>query len=118
MKFAKSNESADITKSPEMSDGRNIHTLPRTKGPDEENNADMSDNGLGSLVRRVSEASHRQIGNLVSELQTLDNKLLNDGDRIQRDIEQYAELNQQVMQLTTIISDGVKRLPAAGEVAR
>jgi cell fate (sporulation/competence/biofilm development) regulator YlbF (YheA/YmcA/DUF963 family) len=41
----------------------------------------------------------------------LDKKLQTNGDRIQHYIEEYAELNQQVMQLTTIISDSVKKLP-------
>ena len=34
-----------------------------------------------------------------------------DGDRIQLDIEEYAELNQHVMQLTTIIMDSVGKRP-------
>lgn len=58
------------------------------------------------------------IENLVGELQILDDKLQADGDRIQRDIEQYADLNQQVMQLTAIMFDGVKRFPAAGGITR
>jgi hypothetical protein len=37
-------------------------------------------------------------------------KLQSDGERIQNDIARYAELSQQVMQLTTIISDNVKKL--------
>ena len=52
-----------------------------------------------------------EIDNLISELQTLRRKLHTDGDRIQRDIAKYAELSQQVMQLTTIISDSVKKTP-------
>jgi hypothetical protein len=40
-------------------------------------------------------------------------KLQTDGDRIQRDIAEHAELSQQVMQLTKIISDSVKKLPRA-----
>ena len=45
------------------------------------------------------------------ELKTLHKKLQTDGDRIQRDIAEHAELSQQVMQLTKIISDSVKKLP-------
>jgi len=45
------------------------------------------------------------------ELRTLDKKLQNDGDRIQWDIEQYAELNHQVVELTTTAADGVTRSP-------
>ena len=41
----------------------------------------------------------------------LDKKLQNDGDRIQNYIEEYAGLNQQIMQLTAIISDSVKKIP-------
>ena len=62
-------------------------------------------------VHRLSEASRREIECLVGELMTLHKKLLTDGDRIQLDIEQYAELNQHVMQLTTIIMDSVGKLP-------
>ena len=62
-------------------------------------------------VHRLSEASRREIECLVGELMTLHKKLLTDGDRIQLDIEQYAELNQHVMRLTTIIMDSVGKLP-------
>ena len=59
-----------------------------------------------------------EIANLISELQTLRKKLQTDGDRIQRDIAEHAELNQQVMQLTTIISDSVKKLPRPSGINR
>jgi hypothetical protein len=64
-----------------------------------------------NVVHRLSEVSRREIECLVGELMTLHKKLLSDGDRIQLDIEQYAELNQHVMQLTTIIMDSVGKLP-------
>ena len=62
-------------------------------------------------VHRLSEASRREIECLVGELMTLHKKLLTDGDRIQREIEEYHALSQQVMQLTGIISDSVRNLP-------
>ena len=71
-----------------------------------------SANSLDTLLGRVSEASTREIENLIDELQTLRNKLQADGSRIRRDIMEYAGLSQQVMQVTTIISDNVKKLPA------
>jgi hypothetical protein len=40
-----------------------------------------------------------------------------DGDRIRRDIEEYHGLSQQVMQLTGIISDSVRKLPTVGTSA-
>lgn len=45
------------------------------------------------------------------KLMTLLKKLETDGVRIQLDIEEYAELNQRVMQLTTIVADSVGKLP-------
>ena len=72
---------------------------------------------LGNLLHQVSKTSMDEIDNLISELQTLRRKLQTDGDRIQRDIAKYAELSQQVMQLTTIISDSVKKLPGAPSIS-
>jgi len=72
-----------------------------------------SPENLANLLGQVSKTSASEIDNLVSDLQTLRKKLQTDGDRIQREITDYAELGQRVMQLTTIISDSVKRLPRA-----
>jgi Skp family chaperone for outer membrane proteins len=73
---------------------------------------------LSNLLRQILKPSMGEIDNLISELQTLRRKLQTDGDRIERDIAKYAELNQQVMQLTTIISDSVKKLPGASGISR
>jgi hypothetical protein len=71
----------------------------------------MSGEHLGNLLRQVSMASVGEVDGILSELRTLRRKLHTDGDRIQRDIVIHAELSQQVMQLTKIISDSVKNLP-------
>jgi hypothetical protein len=42
---------------------------------------------------------------------------MSDGDRIQSDIERYAELSQGVMQLAAIISDSVKKIPGAPSIS-
>ena len=97
--------------------GRNIPKFARTGTsfrPAE--NGDGED--LGNLLRRVSKASVGEIDNLISELQTLRRKLQTDGDRIERDIAKYAELSQQVIQLTAIISDSVRKLPRTSEISR
>ena len=49
---------------------------------------------LGTLLRQVSNTSIGEIDSLISELQTLRRKLRTDGERIQRDIRDYAELSQ------------------------
>jgi hypothetical protein len=64
----------------------------------------------------VSEASTREIESLIGDLQSLRRKLHTDGTRIQREIAEHSELSQQVMQLTGIISESVKKLPAAPSI--
>jgi len=121
MKITKPIDSAEIKQPPEMDVRGNLHELARPgdgfrhaeNGDDE-----MSANGLGILLRRVSETSTREIENLIDELQGLRAKLQTDGSRIQRDIVEYAELNQHLLQLTTIIADSVKKLPGVPGIGR
>ena len=99
-------------KSSELEAGWHIHRPARAAfRQTESGDGELSAENLGNLLRRVSKTSMGEIDNLIGELQTLRRKLQTDGDRIQRDIAEYAELSQQVMQLTTIISDSVKKLP-------
>jgi hypothetical protein len=117
MRAAKPSEVAEIRKSTEQSVGGNISEL--APAIDASRLAEMGDgqasaDNLGTLVRRVSESSSQQIENLVGELQSLRKKLHSDGNRIQSEIEEYAVLNQQVMQLTAIISESMGKLPANG----
>jgi len=88
-----------------------VHGTFEPERQTESNDGEMSGEHLGNLLRQVSKASVGEIDGLLSELQTLRGKLRTDGDRIQRDIAEHAELSQQVMQLTKIISDSVKKLP-------
>jgi hypothetical protein len=76
-------------------------------------NSDATANSLGALLRRVSGNSTREIDTLIGDLRDLREKLRSDGDRIHRNIVDYAALSQQVMQLSKIISESVKRLPDA-----
>lgn len=73
----------------------------------------MNLTGLGSLLRRVSGNSRREIDMLISQLQSLREKLETDSRRLQNDISEYASLSQQVMELTKIISESVRKLPDA-----
>src|SRR6516162_4236165 len=115
MKSAKLNDSTKISQSSEIDVGGNIHEL-LTRASDVIRQADIAGdeiavNSVAPFLRRVSEASRREIKHLVDALQTLDEKLQTDGDRIERDIEEYTELSKHVLQLTTIVSDSVNSLP-------
>ena len=115
MRIAKPIGPTEVDKSLEVDIGKNIHELkragPASKQP-EYGDDEMSASKLDILLRGVSESSTRGIENLIDELHGLRKKLETDGARIQSDIAKYAELSRGVMQLTTIISDNVKRLPA------
>ena len=88
---------------------------PRLPSPRiaESNDGEKSAGNLSDLLGRVSKNSKVEIDSLINELQQLRRKLQTDGDRIQREIEEYHALSQQVMQLTSIISDSVAQLPTA-----
>jgi hypothetical protein len=88
-----------------------LHRMIKPERQTESSDAEMSGEHLGTLLRQVSTTSIGEIESLIVELKTLHKKLQTDGDRIQRDIAEHAELSQQVMQLTKIISDSVKKLP-------
>jgi hypothetical protein len=114
MNFAKPLGSAEVDKSTETEVEGNIRELTRGGAAFrqiESNDGEMTANNLGTLLRRVSGGSTRQIDNLIAELRNLREKLQTDGDRVQRDIVEYATLNQSVMQLTNIVAESVKKLP-------
>ena len=60
-------------------------------------NGDATANSLSALLRRVSGNSTREIDTLIGNLHDLREKLRADGERIHRDIVDYAALSQQVM---------------------
>ena len=81
------------------------------RGQAESGNVNTSPEELAALLRLVSEAPTREIENLINELQNLRAQLQNAGDRIQRDIAEYAVLSEKVMKLTDVISGSMKKLP-------
>jgi hypothetical protein len=76
----------------------------------ESNGSEMQAGNLSDLLNQVSQNSASEIDGLIGELQRVREKLQADGERIRREIEEYAELSQQVMQLTNIISESVGKL--------
>ena len=52
---------------------------------------------------------------IIGEFQRLRGKLQTDSQRIQREVEEYSALSQQVMQLTKTISESVEKVRALGD---
>ena len=88
------NGSSEINNSSEMVFGAAGDAVRQVKN----SNGEMEAHSAGALVCQLSEASRREIENLVGSLMTYHKKLQTDGDRIQFDIEHYADLNQRVKQ--------------------
>jgi hypothetical protein len=125
MVFAKPIDTAELDKATDTEVEGNIRELVRRDSAGLRQSGDGSDsemiaNNVGSLLRRVTGTSTREIDNLINELQNLRDKLRTDGNRVQRDIVEYAALSQSVMQLTKIISESlmqVKKLPDAPSIS-
>jgi hypothetical protein len=111
--------SAKISNSTEAEVEGNIRELVRDNATFRAENSDgeIATSSLTTLLGRVSGNSTYEVDNLIGELQILRKRLQADGNRIRRDIEQYAALSQSVMQLTKIVSDSMKKLPDASSVS-
>ena len=111
MNFAKSlgpvkNDKAEVNGSGHIRDLRDQAVFHQAG-----NGGEITPNSLSALLERVSGTTSREIDDLIDELQLLRRKLQTDGNRLQREITEFAALSQSVMQLTKIVSDSVKKLP-------
>jgi hypothetical protein len=79
----------------------------------ESNDDQMPTENLSDLLGRVSKNSTGEIDSLIGEFGRLRGNLQTDSERLQREIEEYAALSQQVMQLTKTISESVEKVRAS-----
>lgn len=113
MNIARPIKPAEIDKSQDVDVEGNIRELVRRDSAairEAAGESEIAASDLGALMSRVSGSSMREIDNLIDELKGLRDKLQHDGNRVQRDIADYAALTQSVMQLTKIITDGVSQV--------
>ena len=89
-----------------------MYNLPSARVAERENDQMPTEN-LSELLGRVSENSASQIDGLVGDFGRLREKLRTDAERIQREIEEYSRLSEQVMQLTKTISGSVEKVRAS-----
>ena len=113
MNIARPFKSAELDQSEEIDVEGNIRELVSRDGGalrQADDDSELSADSLSNLLGRVSLSSTREIDNLIGELRGLREKLQAEGNRVQRDIVEYASLSQSVMQLTKIISEGVTQV--------
>jgi len=100
----------------------NIRELVRQQGSairQSEAASEQATSELSNLLRQVSLQSTREVDRLIDDLKRLRDKLEEQGNRVQRDIVEYASLSQSVVQLTKIVSEGmthVRRVPDAPSI--
>jgi hypothetical protein len=94
----------------------NIRTIVRDSASGRETvegeDTEKSPGDLTARLREISRVSIDEVDRLIHELQMVRRKLQTDRERIERDITEYTTLSSQVSQLTKIVIDSVKQLPA------
>jgi hypothetical protein len=94
---------------------RDVSTLRRQP----ESDSEMVATNISSLLQRVAGSSVKEIERLIAELQTLREMLHKEGARVQREIVEYANLNQAAMHSTRIIAESLthwKKVPDAPSI--
>ena len=74
--------------------------------------------GLKSLITRVSGDSANQIDRLITELHEVRNYLRSEGKRVQRELSQYALMNQRAIESNKIISDSLETWRGTTQIRR
>src|SRR5437763_3868212 len=110
---------AEIDKSLEVELARSLHQTERTAAVPHPASAEngMPDK-LGTLFDQMAKLSMSEVDSLIDELQRLRTKLEIDNGLIDRAIAQHSAQSQGVVQLTTVISDLVRKLPSASGIVR
>jgi hypothetical protein len=89
---------------------------PRTHEPAGQSVASQ----IGAVMQRVSDSSLQEIDDLIAALKRRREKLLSETARMQREILEYAKLNQSTMQSAKVITESLgylKGIPDAPQVA-
>ena len=85
-----------------------------------EHDGEMVAGNISSLLQRVAANSVQEIDRLIADLQILRDRLQLEGERVQREIVEYATLSQAAMQSTKIITESLshwKRVPDAPSIS-
>ena len=73
---------------------------------------------MNSLVQRVAGASLREIDSLLRELESLRNTLQSEGERVQRELTNYAALSQAAMESIRFNAEAMAQWRSQAEQTR
>jgi hypothetical protein len=89
-------------------------------GRQPEDESERIGSNINSVLQRVSATSVQEIDRLISELETLRDRLHSEAARVQREIIEYASLTQGALQSTKIIAESLtqlKKVPVASTLS-
>jgi hypothetical protein len=89
-------------------DGRHLRRPQDTAG-------EVFATNVNSLVQRVAGSSLREIDNLIQELETLRDTLQQEGERVQRELTNYAHLSQSAMESIKVNAEAMMQLRAGSD---
>jgi hypothetical protein len=95
--------------------------MPRRAQNDEAPAIDPAAENLNAVIRRVSSVSMEEIDRVILELQSVRDMLRQEGDRVSREVADYANLSHAAMTAMKVIADGLmhwKDSPPAGQEER
>ena len=92
---------------------RDSARLRRTSGTD----CELVTDSIVTLLQRVAGTSVQEIDGLIAELQTLRALLQQEGERVQRDLAEYAHLCQSATQSTKIIAESLAQGKQVGDLS-
>jgi hypothetical protein len=69
-------------------------------------------NQFNSMIQRIAGASVAEIDKLIGELQLLREFLMNDAQRLQRELTEYVRLNQGALESTRIVAENLTKMKA------
>jgi hypothetical protein len=82
---------------------RDVVAMRRTRSDGTEVNAEH----FNALIERVAGTSVKEIDHLIAELQAVRNYLLAEGERVQRELTNYAQATQAALASVKIITDSM-----------
>jgi hypothetical protein len=98
-----------------MAEGIGMRNLLMEKKPKVVNEAEGPNIEMASLISRVSVQSVGEIDHLIAGLQGVRRKLVDEGDRLEREVGEYVAFSQSVSELTKIVSEAMTFIKARKE---
>jgi hypothetical protein len=81
-----------------------------------QNESEMVASSINSVLQQATTTSVHEIDKLITELQTLRDRLHSEGARVQREIVQYSTLTRGALQSTKIIAESLTQFKKAPDV--